>query len=98
MGNRTTKIPRETFDTPLCHSDIHAANLLISNGDFFIVDWDTLIMAPKERELMFIGAGIADKQNTDEKNQKSIIEIVESIFLPGNVVEMTFKTDHPLFH
>ncbi|MDQ2996735.1 MAG: aminoglycoside phosphotransferase family protein, partial [Chloroflexota bacterium] len=24
----------------------------------FIVDWDTLILAPKERDLMFVGAGI----------------------------------------
>jgi spectinomycin phosphotransferase len=42
----------------LCHSDLHAGNLLISrNGVFYIVDWDDPIMAPKERDLMFIGGG-----------------------------------------
>jgi spectinomycin phosphotransferase len=43
----------------LCHSDIHLANLLIDpNNGFYIVDWDSPILAPKERDLMFIGGGI----------------------------------------
>jgi spectinomycin phosphotransferase len=47
-----------TLELVLCHADIHAGNLLIdSHGALFIVDWDTLILAPKERDLMFIGAG-----------------------------------------
>ncbi|MEZ4595032.1 MAG: phosphotransferase [Chloroflexota bacterium] len=45
----------------LCHSDIHAWNLLISqDGALYIVDWDDPILAPKERDLMFIGAGLGD--------------------------------------
>jgi spectinomycin phosphotransferase len=40
----------------LCHSDIHAGNILIEPGDtLYIVDWDEPILAPKERDLMFIG-------------------------------------------
>jgi spectinomycin phosphotransferase len=42
----------------LCHSDIHAGNILIDVNDaFYIVDWDNPILAPKERDLMFIGGG-----------------------------------------
>jgi spectinomycin phosphotransferase len=42
----------------LCHSDIHAGNVLIEPNDaFYIVDWDDPILAPKERDLMFIGGG-----------------------------------------
>ena len=42
----------------LCHSDIHAGNILIGNNDnLYIVDWDNPILAPKERDLMFIGGG-----------------------------------------
>jgi spectinomycin phosphotransferase len=42
----------------LCHSDMHAGNVLIEdNGAFYIVDWDNPILAPKERDLMFIGGG-----------------------------------------
>jgi len=42
--------------------DIHLWNLLIDDrtGALHVVDWDTLIFAPKERDLMFIGAGLAD--------------------------------------
>jgi len=40
----------------LCHSDVHAGNILIgADGAFYIVDWDDPILAPKERDLMFIG-------------------------------------------
>ena len=48
----------------LCHSDIHGGNVL--NGDdntLYIVDWDDPIMAPKERDLMFIGGGVANVWN-----------------------------------
>lgn len=49
----------------LCHADLHAGNLLVTaSGDFYIIDWDNPILAPKERDLMFIGAGIGDNWNT----------------------------------
>ena len=39
----------------LCHGDIHTANLLLSNDDkLYIVDWDETLLAPKERDLLFI--------------------------------------------
>jgi spectinomycin phosphotransferase len=42
----------------LCHADIHVGNLLIdSNDKLYIVDWDTVMLAPKERDLMFVGGG-----------------------------------------
>ncbi|HUM70704.1 MAG TPA: aminoglycoside phosphotransferase family protein, partial [Chloroflexota bacterium] len=42
----------------VCHADIHAGNVLISDEAFYVVDWDTLLFAPKERDLMFAGAGL----------------------------------------
>lgn len=43
----------------ICHSDIHAWNLLIDGNDhLYMVDWDNPIWAPKERDLMFIGSGL----------------------------------------
>ena len=51
-------------DFVLCHADLHAWNILIdANGGLYIVDWDTLTLAPKERDLMFVGSGmgICDK-------------------------------------
>lgn len=45
----------------LCHADLHGWNVLVDRaGDFFVIDWDTLIFAPKERDLMFVGGGISD--------------------------------------
>ncbi len=42
----------------VCHSDLHAGNILIdSTSNFYIVDWDNPILAPKERDLMFVGGG-----------------------------------------
>jgi spectinomycin phosphotransferase len=43
----------------LCHTDFHGGNILIGNDDkLYIVDWDNPLLAPKERDLMFIGGGI----------------------------------------
>jgi spectinomycin phosphotransferase len=43
----------------LCHTDLHAGNVLLgAQGDLAIVDWDAPLLAPKERDLMFIGGGI----------------------------------------
>lgn len=50
----------QTQATPLvlCHADIHAGNVFIANDQhLYLVDWDTLTMAPKERDLMYVGGG-----------------------------------------
>ena len=40
----------------LCHSDIHPGNLLICpDNQIYIVDWDSPILAPPERDLQLIG-------------------------------------------
>ncbi len=38
----------------ICHADIHQANIMIdAAGAIHIVDWDEVVLAPKERDLMF---------------------------------------------
>jgi spectinomycin phosphotransferase len=45
-----------SLELVLCHSDIHAGNLLVGANDaLYIVDWDNPILAPKERDLMIVG-------------------------------------------
>ncbi|HEY5270465.1 MAG TPA: aminoglycoside phosphotransferase family protein [Anaerolineales bacterium] len=54
----------------LCHADIHGWNLLIdTSGALYMVDWDTLIFAPKERDLMFIGGGPGDSGYTPQEEE-----------------------------
>jgi spectinomycin phosphotransferase len=54
----------------LCHSDIHGGNVLIDGAEFiYIVDWDDPIMAPKERDLMFIGGGVANVWNKSHEEE-----------------------------
>ena len=53
----------------LCHGDVFAANLFIAeNSHVYIVDWDNPLLAPKERDLMYIGAGICGLWSTAEEN------------------------------
>jgi spectinomycin phosphotransferase len=43
----------------VCHSDLHAGNFLLTDSSaFYLVDWDEPIRAPKERDLMYPGAGL----------------------------------------
>jgi len=54
----------------LCHADIHGWNLLVEeHGAFYMVDWDTLVLAPRERDLMFIGAGLAGRGYSPQDEQ-----------------------------
>ncbi|NUT34762.1 MAG: aminoglycoside phosphotransferase family protein [Hamadaea sp.] len=39
----------------VCHADIHPGNLLaVDGGPLHVVDWDAPILAPRERDLMFV--------------------------------------------
>jgi spectinomycin phosphotransferase len=70
-----SKLRSKPMELVLCHSDIHGGNVLISRNDkLYIVDWDNPILAPKERDLMFIGGGI----DTIWKSQRE-----EAIFYEG---------------
>lgn len=50
-----------------CHTDIHTANILLdANGNLHIVDWDQPMLAPKERDLMFIGDDVTATTHTQK--------------------------------
>jgi spectinomycin phosphotransferase len=59
----------------VCHSDIHAGNILIDVKDvLYIVDWDTATLAPKERDLMFIGGGLMGARRTPQEEETLFYE------------------------
>jgi spectinomycin phosphotransferase len=74
LVNRAEKLCQKACSEPLtfvlCHSDIHAGNVLIDDKDtFYIVDWDDPILAPKERDLMFIGGAVANLWNKADEGK-----------------------------
>lgn len=47
----------------ICHADLHPANLLRdSAGRVFVIDWDEAMLAPKERDFLFIKASPTDSE------------------------------------
>ncbi|WP_148340558.1 aminoglycoside phosphotransferase family protein [Aquicella siphonis] len=62
------KIQPDPDEYVLCHSDIHAGNVIIASDDsIYIIDWDEPMMAPKERDLMFIGGGVGNVWNMSQE-------------------------------
>ncbi|MDN3505579.1 MAG: aminoglycoside phosphotransferase family protein [Rhabdochlamydiaceae bacterium] len=74
MTSRTAEIianiKHQELKLVFCHADLHAGNILIDHkGLFYIVDWDAPILAPKERDLMFIGAGVGNVWNIESQKK-----------------------------
>ena len=55
-GQLGLALQTRSIDFVLCHSDMHAGNLLIgADRTVYIVDWDNPTFAPKERDLALVG-------------------------------------------
>jgi spectinomycin phosphotransferase len=70
------QLARRVLPGVLCHGDIHTNNVLLDgHGAVWIVDWDDTVLAPKERDLMFVvGGGI---------NRALVGPREEALFLQG---------------
>jgi spectinomycin phosphotransferase len=57
LGRRAARSPSRPV---LCHADLHTFNVLVGKDHGLrIVDWDEAVLAPRERDLMFVvGGGI----------------------------------------
>ena len=45
----------------ICHGDLHARNLIRNrSGQVFVIDWDEVMLAPKERDFIFVRPPHAD--------------------------------------
>jgi spectinomycin phosphotransferase len=61
-------LQKRAVELVVCHSDLHGRNVLVgADHEVAIVDWDEPILAPKERDLMFIGGGIGGIWNNDQE-------------------------------
>ena len=44
-----------TLPSVICHGDLHARNLIRDHaGQVFVIDWDEVMLAPKERDFIFV--------------------------------------------
>jgi spectinomycin phosphotransferase len=58
-GTLGTQLRQAALPEVLCHADLHTWNMLLdSTQQVWIIDWDEIILAPKERDLMFVIGGI----------------------------------------
>lgn len=49
----------EALPCVLCHADLHVWNILVdATGRPWMLDWDEVVLAPKERDLMFVVGSI----------------------------------------
>jgi spectinomycin phosphotransferase len=40
----------------ICHADLHPSNIIRDHaGGVFVIDWDDVMLAPKERDFLFVG-------------------------------------------
>ncbi|WP_051365979.1 phosphotransferase enzyme family protein [Hamadaea tsunoensis] len=42
----------------VCHNDAHLGNILTAPGRVWLIDWDDAVLAPPERDLLFVVDGI----------------------------------------
>jgi spectinomycin phosphotransferase len=56
-------LQERTLPYVICHADLHPANLLRDHlGHVFVIDWDEVMLAPKERDFLFIKGSSADSE------------------------------------
>src|SRR5215471_1035763 len=55
MERLADELRGQTFPQVICHADLHPGNLLRDRaGQLFVIDWEDVMIAPKERDFIFV--------------------------------------------
>ena len=50
------ELQKQTLPLVICHADLHPANLIRDPASHvWVIDWDLVMLAPKERDFLFVG-------------------------------------------
>lgn len=64
----------------LCHADLHTFNLLVDGAAaLWVADWDEAILAPRERDLMFVIPGIGQGLMTPDRTENFLAGYGETV-------------------
>ncbi|MEN9933890.1 MAG: hypothetical protein RLZZ387_469 [Chloroflexota bacterium] len=65
------RLARAEVPLVICHADIHTNNLLVEDGGgLWVVDWDETVLAPRERDLMFVMGGGISRQLVSPRQEE----------------------------
>ena len=54
-------LQRQAGPYVICHADLHTANMIRGQANqVFLIDWDDVMLAPKERDFIFVGEAPAN--------------------------------------
>jgi len=54
-------LQRQSAPHVICHADLHPANLIRDHvGHVFVIDWDEVMLAPRERDFLFVKEASTD--------------------------------------
>lgn len=57
-GLLTARPPEPTGRRVVCHADPHLGNVLYTADQVYLIDWDDVVLAPREQDLMFMLGGM----------------------------------------
>jgi len=57
----------------VCHGDPHLGNVLVADGQLHLIDWDDVILAPREQDLMFMLGGMGDVGPTSDEQVEAFL-------------------------